>query len=84
MWMMWLSFHMIVDGMQRLLGALEAFCQSSGLNVNLDKTKMMVVQTIQPQQYPMLTYKGGHVQFVQSFKYLGINVPTTNKWSVCF
>ena len=30
-----------VDGMQRLLGALEAleaFCQSSGLTVNVDKT----------------------------------------------
>ena len=27
--------------MQRLLGALEAFCQSNGLTVNVDKTKMM-------------------------------------------
>ena len=26
-----------IDGMQRLLGALEEFCQSSGLTVNVDK-----------------------------------------------
>ena len=32
-----------VDGIQHLLGALEAFCQSSGLTINVDKTKMMVV-----------------------------------------
>ena len=32
-------FSYDVDGMQRLLGALEAFCHSSGLTVNLDKTK---------------------------------------------
>ena len=56
-------FSYDVDGMQRLLGALEAFCQSSGLTVNVDKTKLMVVRTIQPQ--------GEHVQFVQSVKYLG-------------
>ena len=70
--------------MRCLLGALEAFCQSSGLIVNVDKTKMMVVRTIQPHHYLMLTYKGEHVQFVQSFKHLGINVLATNKWSVCF
>ena len=35
------------DSMQRLLGVLEEFCHSSGLGVNVEKTKMMVVQTIQ-------------------------------------
>ena len=36
-------FSYDVDGMQHILGALEAFCQSSGLIVNVDQTKMMVV-----------------------------------------
>ena len=74
----------IFYSMQRLLGALEAFFQSSGLTVNVDKTKLILVRNIQPHQYPMLTYKGEHEEFVQSFKYLGINVPTTNKWNVWF
>ena len=73
-----------MDGIQCLLWALEEFCQSSGLNVNVDKGKMMVVWTIQPYQYPILTYKGACVKFVQSFKYLGIYVSATNQWSACF
>ena len=77
-------FSYDVDSMQHLLGVLEEFCHSSGLAVNVEKTKMMVVQTIQPHHYPMLTYRGEHIQFVRSFKYLGIDVPTTNKWSPCF
>ena len=36
-------FSYDVDSMQRLLGALDAFFQSSGLTINVDKTKMMVV-----------------------------------------
>ena len=53
-----------VDGMQHLLWALETFYQSSELTVNMDKTKLMVVWTIEPHQYHMLTYKGEHVEFV--------------------
>ena len=37
----------------------------------------------QPHWYHTLTYKGDHIQFVQSFKYIGIDVPSTKKWSVC-
>ena len=33
---------------------------------------------------PYLTYTGEHVQFLQSFRYIGIDVPPTNKWSICF
>ena len=32
----------------------------------------------------MRAYKGERVQSVQAFKYPSIDVPTTNKWSVCF
>ena len=80
MQMMWYSSY-DVDSMQHLLGVLEEFCYSSLLAVNVEKTKMMVMQTIQPHHYPMLTYRGEHIQFVRSFKYLGIDVPATNKWS---
>ena len=39
---------------------------------------MMVVRTIQPHQYPIIIFKGQHVQFVQNFKSLGIDVLATN------
>ena len=54
-------FSYNVDDMEHLFAALEEFCHSSGLTINVDKTKMMAVWTIQPHQYSMLTYKGEHV-----------------------
>ena len=57
-------FSYDVDSMQHLLGVLEEFCHSSGLAVNVEITKMMVVQTVQTHHYPMLTYRGEHIQFV--------------------
>ena len=57
---------------------------NSGLAVNVEKTKMVAMQTIQPHHYPMLTCIGEHIQFIQSFKYLGIDVAPTNKWTTCF
>ena len=41
---------------------------------------MMVVWTIQPHQYSVLTYKGEHIQFLQSSKYIGIDVSAMIKW----
>ena len=46
-------FSYDVDNMQNLLGVFEEFCHSSGLAINVEKTKMMVVQTIQPHHYPI-------------------------------
>ena len=40
-------FSYDIDNMQHLLGVLEEFCHSSGLALNVEKTNMMVVQTIQ-------------------------------------
>ena len=72
-----------VHGIEHLLGALKAFFQSNEPIVNVDKTKMMVVWTIQPHLHPMFIYKGEHVQFVQSVSII-INVLAKNKWSVFF
>ena len=51
---------------------------------NMDKTKMMAIKTIQPRHYPIFTYKGEPLKQVQSFKNLGINVPSTNRLNVCY
>ena len=60
-------FSYDVDSMQHLLGVLEEFCHSSGLAVNVEKTKRMAMQTIQPHHW--LTYRGEHIQNFQSFIY---------------
>ena len=79
-----LLFSYDIESMQRVLGVLETFCESSGLTIKVEKTKLMVVRTKQPHQYPTLMYKGEPIQCLQSFKYLGIDIPATNRWSGCF
>ena len=49
----------------------------------MDKTKMMAIKAIKPRDYRTFTYKGEPIQVVQSFKYLGINVPLTNRSNLC-
>ena len=73
--MMWYSSHMMLIVCNIYFEYLKNFA----IVVNVEKTKMMVVQTIQPHHYPMLTYRRNHIQFVRSFKYLVIDVPATNK-----
>ena len=41
----------------------------------------MAIKESQPGNYITFTYKG---EPVQSIKYLCINVPSTNKWHVCY
>jgi predicted amidophosphoribosyltransferase len=68
-------------GCHATLGVLETFCQINGLMVNVDNkngNKSNSTKELSPFQY-----KGELIQMVQSFKYLGINVPLTNKWYVC-
>ena len=54
------------------------------LNLNdvllfLDTTK-----AIQRRHYTTFRYKGEPTQVAQSFKYLGIYVPPTNRWNTCY
>ena len=48
--MVWLSFLMKLRVCN--VETLEAFSHSSGLTINVDKLKMMVVRTIQPHPIP--------------------------------
>ena len=45
---------------------------------------MKAIKAIQSRHYPTFTYKGKPIQMVQSFKYLGNSVPSTNIWKVCY
>ena len=69
--------------MQHLLYVLDTFCQISGLTINVDKNKNDGNKGNITKTLPDLTYKGEPIQVVQRFKYLGINVSSTNRWNVC-
>ena len=55
-------FSYDVDSMQRLLGVLEEFCYSSALTMNVEKIKMMTLQTIQPHHYPKPFFSTGTIK----------------------
>lgn len=70
------------EGAQKLMHILDIFCHCSGLQVNTDKTKVMLVKTHKGVQ-PHITYRGEGLETVESFKYLGIEVPSNHKWQSC-
>ena len=61
---------------------LETFCMHSGLMVNKPKTKIMLVETHKTKR-PCIVYKNGPVEVVESLKYLGLEIPSNNKWHEC-
>ncbi len=66
-------------GLQRQLQLLETYCAERGLEVNLEKTKAMLLagadgedSALQLVQRAQLTYAGQHVKGTTEFKYLGV------------
>ncbi len=62
-------------GLQQQLDTLQQFCAERGLIMNVEKTKAMVFNSIDPCQE--FVFKGDAIERVQTFKYLGILLETT-------
>jgi hypothetical protein len=62
-------------GLQQHLDTFQQFCAERGLIVNVEKTKAMVFNFIDPCQEFM--FKGDAIERVQTFKYLRILLETT-------
>jgi hypothetical protein len=73
------------DEANQMMIQLQNLCELSGLTVNIDKTKAMLnkmrgrVEKIQPR----ITYQGKPIKVVDSFKYLGIEIPSDHRWYKC-
>ena len=67
---------------QRLMQELENFCMHSGLSVNVTKTKVMLVK-IWDKEKPCIVYNNEPLEVVESFKYLGLEIPHNHKWNNC-
>jgi hypothetical protein len=61
-------------GLQQQLDTLQQFCNERGLIVNVEKTKVMVFNYVDPCQE--FVFKGDVIEKVQTFKYLGILLET--------
>ena len=73
--------HTLEDA-QKLMKVLENFCLHSGLVVNVSKTKVMLVKALNKEK-PCIVYKNEPLEVVDSFKYLGLEVPSNHKWRDC-
>ena len=69
----------------KMMTVLEDFCELSGLRVNMDKTKAMLSKTKEKREktQPQITYQGKPIEAVDSFKYLGLEIPSDHKWYKC-
>jgi hypothetical protein len=63
-------------GLQQQLDTFQQFCAERGLIVNVEKTKAMVFNFVDPCQE--FVFKGDAIENVQTFKYLGILLETTS------
>ena len=63
-----------MQGLQKHMDTLQAFCNDRGLTVNLGKTKLVVFQHHYVEAQPGLTYAGQPVEQVQSYKFLGLQM----------
>ena len=64
--------------MNKLLELLKAFCYKSGMTVIVTKTKMMICSRGTKESF---TYNGQPIENITNFKYIGIEIPSTYKWS---
>ena len=60
------------------MNALEKFCMHTTVSVNSSKTKIMLVKG-QNKDTPRTMYNNEPLQTVESFKYLGLEVPSKHR-----
>ena len=68
-------------GLQLGMNVLYEFCFANTLTVNTNKRKVMYVSKRNPASLPVIHYNNMPLKWVDSFRYLGVNIHRTNKLS---
>ena len=68
--------------MQLSLDMLESYCDIWGLNINVQKTKVLVFSRGKIRNLPVFTFNGQRVEIVFQYKYLGVLFYYNNKFNV--
>ena len=63
------------------ISALHSFCTENKLTVNTRKSKLMYVSKRRPAKLPVIKYNLQPLQWVDSFKYLGVTLSATNNFT---
>ena len=68
---------------QKLMKALENISVLIKLSVNRSKTKIMLVMNQSKKDKPCIMYNNDPLECVESFTYLGLEVPSNHRWNEC-
>ena len=66
-------------GLQKALDALSVYCQMWKLEVNVDKTKVMIFHKKKKRE--VLSFNGNVLEIVDSFRYLGVEFSRTGNFA---
>lgn len=61
-----------MHGLRENLKALEHFCQEVGMQVNINKTKIMIFSLSRKDKPSTFLFEGSPLEIVKDYKYLGI------------
>jgi hypothetical protein len=64
------------------MGILSKYAKDNILPVNVAKTKALLVHNVVAPPYPKVKYNGIQIDFVNRFKYLGIDITTKIGWGI--
>ena len=68
-------------GLQLGMNAHYEFCSANTLTVNTNKSEVMYVSKRKPASLPVIYYNNMPLRWVDSFRYLGVNIRRTNNLS---
>ena len=68
-------------GLQIGMNALYEFCSANTLTVNTNKSEVMYVSKRKPASLLVIHYNNIPLRWVDSFRYLGVNIHRTNNLS---
>ena len=71
----------IKHGLQLGMNALYEFCSANTLTVNTNKSEVMYVSKRKSASLPVIHYNNMPLRWVDSFRYLGVNIHRTNNLS---
>ncbi|KAH9324645.1 hypothetical protein KI387_004823, partial [Taxus chinensis] len=71
------------QGLREHLKAVELFCQEVGMQVNIDKTKIVIFSLKRKGTHTNFLFEGRPLEIVTEYKYLGIDFHHKLSWETC-
>ena len=69
------------EGLQAQLDALNVYCDEWELNINIDKTKIMIISNKSQNNDNICFHIGENLEIVKSYKYLGLELHSNSNWT---